>query len=437
MAKVRKHVIVRKPKGKKRVRKKPRSYKKLETLDMYEGDVQLFRTEPSGNVWQFQMWIAEEHKYFRKSTKKRDTDQAIVVAKEYYLDTQTKIRNQTPVFPHSAEELSNQFLDHIRKGVGHDLTPERLKTIETQIKHWLVFVGPDTKMNDIKKLQYEDYFTSRRKTNPEVVNSTLIAERGTIRRIYKWAIDRGMVHYSLMPEFPALRKQKSRRRLIDIEEYRTIYEHLKSDDFQKNCSSDDRVFRQQIRLLLLVLANTGMRLGECRRLRWDNIKKIYKEKGKSRAQWSVLIHLDGDQTKNRKERQVIGRRGDVFVDLRKLTDFTRPLDPVFADFHTGKPLLEDGKNGGSRHKIYNTWNNMLRVTGLSDHKEPCTFYHLRHFYATQRLKAGVTPFFLHESLGCSMKYLEEHYGHVNVEEVRTDLLKSAKYDDDGVLIIDA
>ena len=430
-------VIVRKPKGKKRVRKKPRSYKKLETVDVYDGDVQLFRTEPSGKMWQFQMWISDEHKYYRKSTKKRNLEDAIVVAKEYYLDTQTKIRNKTPVFPHAAEKLADEFLDHVKKDVGHDLTAGRLETIRTQLKHWLVFVGPDTKMSDIKKTQYDEYFTHRRKTNPEVVNSTLIAERGTIRRIYKWAIDRGMVHITLMPEFPGLKKNKSRRRLIEVEEYRTIYEHLKSDDFQKNCSSEDRVFRQQLRLLLLTLANTGIRLGECRRLRWHNIKKIYKEKGKRRTQWSVLIHLDEDQTKNGKERDVIGRRGDVFVDLRKITDFTRLDDPVFADFHTGKPLLEDGKNGGSRHKIYNTWNNMLRVTGLSDHKEPCTFYHLRHFYASQRLKAGVTPFFLHESLGCSMKYLEDHYGHIDVTEIRSDLLKSAKYDDDGVLIIDA
>ena len=97
-------VIVRtKPSKKKRVRKKARSYKKLETVDVYDGDVQLYRTEPSGKMWQFQMWIAEEHKYFRKSTKKRSLEEAINVAKEYYLETQTKIRNQTPVFPHAAK----------------------------------------------------------------------------------------------------------------------------------------------------------------------------------------------------------------------------------------------------------------------------------------------------------------------------------------------
>ena len=90
----------------------------------------------------------------------------------------------------------------------------------------------------------------------------------------------------------------------------------------------------------------------------------------------------------------------------------------------------------TKNKIYDTWNMMLKITGLDQHEEPPTFYHLRHFYATQRLRAGVQPFFLHESLGCSMKYLEDHYGHADVTVVRKDLLKTATYDDDGVLIVD-
>ena len=422
-------LVTKTPKGTKRASGK-RSYKKTETFDVYDGDVQLFRSEPHGKMWQFQMWIAGERKYVRRSTKKRNLEEAIIVAKEYYLDTQTKIRNQTPVFPHSAEELSEQFLAHLNKDVGHTVTKGRLRLIKSQLKHWQNFVGPDTRMNDIKKIQYEDYSSFRKSTNPEVVNNTLLAERGTIRRIYKWAIDRGMIHYTSLPTFPKLRRSRSRRRLIDVEEYRLIYEYLKSDDFLKNCDSDEKVFRQQIRYLTMVLSNTGMRLGEARRLQWRNVKKIYKEKGKRKTQWSVLIELDEDQTKTQRDRKVIGRRGDVFVDLKKLTDFTRRHDPVFADFHTGKPLLDN------RNKVYDTWNMMLKITGLDQHEEPPTFYHLRHFYATQRLRAGVQPFFLHENMGCSMKYLEEHYGHADVTVVRKDLLKTATYDDDGVLIVD-
>ena len=424
-------ILKKKPKSKKRNRVN-RSFKKLETVDVYDGDVQLFRTEVQGKFWQFQMWVSDEHKYYRKSTKRRNLEEAIVVAKEYYLDTQTKIRNKTPVFPHSAEKLADEYLEHKKKDVGHMLTEGRWITIRTQLRHWLEFVGPTTKMNEIKKTKYDEYYSHRRSQNPEVVNSTLIAERGTIRAVYKWAIDRGMIHYSSVPEFTPLKKSHSRRRLIDVEEYRVMYQYLKSDNFLKNCPPQDKVFRQQILYLTIVLSNTGIRLGECRRLLWSNVKRIHKEGAKTRSQWSVELLLQEHQTKNKKERTVQGRRGDVFVDLKKLTDFTRKSDPVFADFHTGGPLLED-----SKHKIYNTWNEMTRVTGLDQHEEPPTFYHLRHFYASQRIRAGVKPYFLHENLGCSMKYLEDHYGHADTSVVRRDLLKKANYDSDGVLIVDA
>ena len=46
------------------------------------------------------------------------------------------------------------------------------------------------------------------------------------------------------------------------------------------------------------------------------------------------------------------------------------------------------------------------------------------------------PFFLHENLGVSMKYVEDHYGRVDVSVARKDLLKKATYDSDGVLIVD-
>ena len=422
--------VKKKPKSKKR-KKAKRSYKKLETVDVFDGDVQLFRTAPSGKFWQFQMWIPDEKKYVRKSTKTRNRDQAIIIGKKYYLETHAKIINQTPVFPPSAKELADEYLEQKKKDVGHLLTEQRWSTIRTQLRHWLEFVGPTTKMNEIKNTQYDDYYSHRRSTS-KAVNTTLIQERGTIRAIYRWAISREMIHDRSLPEFSPLKKGTSRRRLIDVEEYRAIYQYLRSDKFLKNCPQQDRVFRKQLLYLAIVLSNTGMRIGECRRLTWSGVKRIHKEGAKTRSQWSVEILLQEHQTKNGKERTVQGRRGDVFVDLKKLTDFTKRTDFVFAEFHTGKSLPKDHRN-----KIYDTWNRMLKETRLDQHEEPPTFYHLRHFYATQRIRAGVKPYFLTENMGCSMKYLQDHYGHADTSVVRRDLLKKANYDSDGVLIVDA
>ena len=179
-----------KKKGRKRVRKK-KDYKRTETHELYDGDVLLFRCEPSGKIWQFQCWITQEQKVYRRTTKKRNLDDAINVAKEYYLDVQVKLRNETPVFPHSTEELAIEWLEKRQKDVDSGfVTQGRIILLRTQMKHWLNFVGHKTKVNDINKSKYDEYYNHRRSKNPEVINSTLISESGTNRSVYKWAISR-------------------------------------------------------------------------------------------------------------------------------------------------------------------------------------------------------------------------------------------------------
>ena len=85
---------------------------------------------------------------------------------------------------------------------------------------------------------------------------------------------------------------------------------------------------------------------------------------------------------------------------------------------------------------------MLVQTGLKDHEQPPTFYHLRHFYATMRIQADVKPIILRDSMGCSMKFLESTYihGDVHSEQERNMLVQSKKkfdQDEDGVPIVDA
>ena len=46
----------------------------------------VFRTRNSGKVWQFSCWIKEEGKYYGKSLRTRDLDEALKKAEEEYLE---------------------------------------------------------------------------------------------------------------------------------------------------------------------------------------------------------------------------------------------------------------------------------------------------------------------------------------------------------------
>ena len=97
-------------------------------------------------------------------------------------------------------------------------------------------------------------------------------------------------------------------------------------------------------------------------------------------------------------------RGDLFQRLKKHTEFTDAGDYIFADPKTGEML--------NKKIYYRHWDEIIRNTSLkSKHPKP-TFYCLRHTYATFRLLEDVPVFDIAENMGTSVKFIEEHYGHV-------------------------
>ena len=51
------------------------------------GKAKIFRVPNSGDVYQFQMWIPEEKKSFRRSLKTKDLETAVKRGEELYLQT--------------------------------------------------------------------------------------------------------------------------------------------------------------------------------------------------------------------------------------------------------------------------------------------------------------------------------------------------------------
>jgi hypothetical protein len=90
----------------------PKPKIKTDIHKLYDGDVTLFRTPNSGDVYQFQMWIHKEQKYIRRSTRSRNLETSIVTAKEMYLDIHTKLRMEEPIFSKTFLDVCNEFLDH-------------------------------------------------------------------------------------------------------------------------------------------------------------------------------------------------------------------------------------------------------------------------------------------------------------------------------------
>ena len=386
-----------------------------EQINLYHGDVKLFRRE-GGGVWQVKIWIKEEQKYLRKSLRTRDEDLARRFAEDEYISVKASRITGQKIFKVALHTIIDEWLVEQRKTVGISKTLGRYQAIVSQTNWLKKFIkDPNYKIEDIQPSLFVDYYGWRKSKRSEVVNSTLVNEKATINAIFKFAIRKGYLSVIFQAEFPPLLKSSNKREALTVEEYRKIYRYMRTKEFLDE--RDTLKVRHFIRDFTMLLANTGLRFGEARRLKWKHCKVV---RGKDEKKKLSEISLSAEMTKNRKARVVQGMRGDVLERIKSYSNYTKPNDFVFVDNNSGNEL--------SRDYYYRAWKFMLKNTGLDMGVKEITFYNLRHSYATWRLYAGVSSRALCENLGTGLKYLEEHYGQMQTKIMRDSLTKGIEPD---------
>lgn len=381
-----------------------------EQINLYGGDVKVFRRSDSG-VWQVKIWIKEENKYYRKSLRTRDEDFARRLAEDEYVQIKAKRLTGQKVFKISLHKVIDEWLLDQEKTIGVTKTKGRFHTITTQTNWLKKFIKDQNfKIADINTSIFMDYYSWRRKERPQTVNTTLVNEKATINAIFRFAVKKGYINSLVIPEFPALKKSSNKREALSLEEWRTIYNFMRSNEFLVD--DDTLKTRHFIRDFTILLANTGLRFGEARRLKWKHCKVV---RGKDETKKLCEISLSDDMTKNKKARLVQGMRGDVLERIKTYSNYTSPNDFVFVDNNSGNELVRDN--------YYRAWKFMLKNTGLDQSVKEISYYNLRHSYATWRLYAGMHPTALCENLGTGLKYLEEHYGQMQTKIMRDELTK--------------
>ena len=103
-------------------------------------------------------------------------------------------------------------------------------------------------------------------------------------------------------------------------------------------------------------------------------------------------------------------RGDIFQRIETYSNHTHQQDYVFADFDTGEPI--------SKRILYKMWHLIMDESGLAERPNDYTYYCLRHTFAAYRLQFGKIDIrTLAKVMGCSVRYIEQHYDSARVEEM--------------------
>ncbi len=398
--------------------------------DIYDGDIRIYRTTASGDVYQLRMWISEEKKYIRKSLRTRDKDIAISLAQKEYISVKAKMLNGEKIFSLTAEEFREKYLAYIQTLVDEkQLSIGRQTNVKTFTNHYLRFVGKKTKIQGIPTKFFNGYRAFRQKEIPTITMTVVVNESITIKQMYKWGINEGLVPVNGIPDFGKIKVQKHevKREGYSIKEYNELidvgmkwHERVKKDHPKRQ---EEIYYRRSIRDFIVLMANFGFRTGELLNTKFQDIE-IHKDE-------TATVTIHAENTKVRQRRQPTGRRGDVFTRRLGYSTHNQPDDYVFSHFSKKKQMTKD--------VLYDYFADLVaevkeKYPTFDDKK---TIYSLRHFWITLQLLAGrVDVYKVARYAGTSLQQIQRHYDNMKDAEVSKEILAvDFTFDDNNNIVL--
>jgi integrase len=207
-----------------------------------------------------------------------------------------------------------------------------------------------------------------------------------------------------------------KRQTFTDEEYRLLYKYLYKNYIAKSLKLDERqlAFRQLIRHWILISANSGMRSGEQRQLKWSDVEleDVKDEKGKTITLAKITIRKE--TTKVKKARVFHCRCGEQFKRLRELQTHRVNDGLVFST---------NGVSELDKSVLNKEWKKIMEEVGIQNYRErKIVPYSLRHYCITKRIESGKTLMNVAQMCGTSVAQIERTYYHLQTEVSRQTAL---------------
>ncbi len=189
--------------------------------------------------------------------------------------------------------------------------------------------------------------------------------------------------------------------------------------FEARRENDPRLarYRKMLRAYVLFLANTGLRVGEARNLRWQGI--TYAKNRDHEETCKVWVAQSYSKVKKRREVAGMAKAAEVIkeleLDRKARNHFCEPGDFIWCD-ESGR-VIGDFREG---------FNNLLRLAKAeidADQKKH-SLYCLRHFYIIERLREGIPIYEIASNCGTSVSMIEKYYSDARTTDFMDRLTKS-------------
>jgi integrase len=214
------------------------------------------------------------------------------------------------------------------------------------------------------------------------------------KAITKWAHEQGLRGKQSLPTATFTPKKKRVRPAFEIPEYRRLWRIMYK---RISDAKDGRTQRSRelLRDYVLVLANSGMRIGEANDLKIRDVIPFRDDKGRYNFRFIVRGKTG--------ERDVI-LRSSVASRIDKLLAKRRGEDP--NNFLFAMP------DGSKIITLIDQLNAALKQAGTQKNGfgEKYSLYSLRHFYAVTALRNGIGVFEVARNMGTSVQMIQQYYG---------------------------
>ncbi len=388
----------------------------LDSRVFRDGQIYLFRrADYKKPTWFCRVKIPNAKGYVTVSTRTTDEHAAYKFADDLFHKTLVKVAN--------GQEINSKRVDIAIKEFIASFSPHDLKrsSVSYRVKYLenLVPFFKNIRLKEINTVTLSELnrWCRENSRSGDLSSNTLRRYSTDLKQFFNWCLDQN--YLEIQPRFPKIRTENNRRPHFDNQDYNKLTRHLR--EYVK--SPYPWVVRDRTMLVnyVLILANTGIRVGEARTLKWSDLKEITPKKG-SNAQSEVALFVSGKTG----SREVVARTAEVkkyfqrILELRQneLKETPRPDDYIFCN--------RDGSPIGSFKKSFSS---LLKSAGVEKDKDgnQRTIYSLRHTYATFRLQEGVHQFILAKNMGTSTAMLERHYGHTSNIASAEELTKGGAF----------
>ncbi len=378
------------------------------------------------------------------------------MAEKLYRDLLYRYERGLPLKRVSFEEVAAAYFVHLEDEVSRGITkPERLTTNRIMSRYCLEYfkgrpidtitsadinkfrewrrkywtTGPGSKVQEYTYQRQGKTVVSKKPPAKEPALSTSNSENVLLRAVFNYAAANDWITKAQIPvielKTPAAKKSRDahRRPGLDRKEVKKLLA-IAVARYQE--APDERLKHQRFLLYCFVgmMAFGGMRPFECMNLRWkdidvtsregsamDSYAKVYVS-GKNKARW--LIPLEGFS-------------GILYLLTGYTVDLLKKREPGFKwQLDTDDRMIFCDLDGNTIKSLAAGFRNLLEEAGLYIDPEtgkPRDSYCLRHYYATERLLAGVSVYTLAENMGTSVAMIERHYGHLKPEMAAAELTK--------------